>query len=177
MEGKLDGPQRLMFQPNRPVEELYDTQADPFEIANLANEPSYAEPLQRLRGALDGWLTEVGDLGMLPEAEMVRRWYPDGIQPRTAPPVLIPICQENPGIVPAPAGGEFHAPLLIQLHCATQGASIAYQLDSPEGSSWLLYTGPIGLTPGKHQLRAKAIRIGYQESEEIRVEISSEQAL
>jgi N-sulfoglucosamine sulfohydrolase len=172
IDGKLEGPQRLMFQPKRPVEELYDTQIDQHEIINLAGDPAYTAQLQRLRQALDEWMDETGDLGHIPEAEMVRRWHPDGMQPRTAAPIPIPICEENPGIQPAPDGGVFQQPVLVQLHCATQGASIAYILEEGESTRWKLYSEPLRLHPGKHVLRARAIRIGYRESEEVVVEFT-----
>jgi arylsulfatase A-like enzyme len=174
--GELEGPQLLIFQRKRPVEELYDTQTDPYEIHNLADDPDYYPELMRLRWALDDWIAEVGDMGEIPEAEMVRRWYPNGEQPQTAPPVFIPICAENEGVTPAPEGGTFSAPVLVQLHCATQGASIAYKISDPsaaprmtlddEDAPWQLYTEPLRLSVGTTTLRAKAIRIGYQESEE-----------
>ncbi len=166
-EGKLEGPQRLMFEP-RPVEELYDTANDPWEIHNLAADPAHREDLERMRKALDGWLAEVGDMGEIPESQMVRRWYPGGEQPQTAAPLFIPICEENPGIEPAPQGGGFRAPVLLQLHCATQGASITYTLDEGENARWRLYTQPLRLPVGTTTLRARASRIGYRHSPEVR---------
>ena len=105
---------------------------------------------------------------------MVRQWYPDGTQPQTAAPVLIPICADNPGIEPAPEGGSFRAPVSIQLHSATQGASIAYTFESGDTPEWLLYTRPLRIEPGKTVLRARAIRIGYLESEETRATFTVE---
>lgn len=166
MAEELEGPQLLMFQPNRPVEELYDTQKDPYEIHNLAGDLAYEPELERLRDALDDWTQEVGDMGEIPESEMVRQWYPDGKQPKTAPPVFIPICEESPGTTAAQEGGNFKSPVLIQLYCATQGASIAYTFEQGDDVRWLLYTAPLELSEGKTTLRAKAIRIGYKESEE-----------
>ncbi|KPK66025.1 MAG: sulfatase, partial [Planctomycetes bacterium SM23_32] len=87
--GELEGPQLLMFGP-RPVEELYDTQADPYEVNNLARDPSCEDVRERLRGALAAWRREVGDWDEVPESEMVRRWYPDGEQPQTSAPVPVP---------------------------------------------------------------------------------------
>lgn len=167
MADELEGAQRLMFQ-NRPVEELYDTKADPHEIHNLADDRSYKSELERLRKALDDWRQEVGDMGEIPESEMVRQWYPNGKQPETAPPLFIPISEESYGQKAAPEGGTFTAPMLVQLHCATQGASIAYRFeqDDSQDQKWLLYTEPLRLPEGKTTLRAKAIRIGYKESKE-----------
>jgi arylsulfatase A-like enzyme len=166
LAGELNEPQSLMFQERRPVEELYDTQADPWEIRNLAGDPAYAADLARLRKALDTWMDDVGDLGRVPETEMVRQWYPDGQQPRTAPVVFVPVCASSPGIEPAVKGGAFKGPAMLQLHGATQGASIAYTTDSGEKPRWLLYSAPLRLPVGKTIVRAKAVRIGYAESEE-----------
>ena len=165
LAGELSGPQLLMFQP-RPVEELYDTQTDPHEIDNLAADPTHAEELLRLRAALDGWLSDVGDLGKLDEAQMVRRWYPGGEQPQTAPPLFIPICADSPGRELSPGGGRFEGPLVVQLHSTTQGASIAYTLQSGGDARWRLYTEPVGFPPGETTLRAKAVRIGFSDSNE-----------
>jgi N-sulfoglucosamine sulfohydrolase len=167
LEGKLNAVQELLFQANRPAEELYDTIADPYEINNLALDPTMSEELERKRVALDAWLEGVGDLGQISEFEMVHRWYPDGIQPKTAAPLVIPICAEYPGLEPAPAGGEFTAPMVVQLHCVTQGASIAYTFDPAPAPSWSLYCEPLRLPRGNTLIRARAIRIGYQESDEI----------
>ena len=164
-EGRLTEAQSLMFQP-RPAEELYDTEHDPYEIRNLAGRPDHGAVLNRLRTALDAWLQEVGDLGREPESEMVRRWYPGGVQPQTATPVAIPISADNPGIAPIAGDATLTGPLWVQLHCATQGASIAYTLEPGDTPRWLLYTGPLRLAPGKSALRARAIRIGYRESAE-----------
>ena len=54
----------------------------------------------------------------------------------------------------------------MQLHCATQGASIAYAVD--DQPHWHLYTEPLRMEVGTATLRAKAIRIGYEESQETR---------
>ncbi len=166
LAGQLAGPQTLMFAP-RPVEELYDTHADPHEIHNLAADPAYTSELHRLRRALDGWIVEVGDLGQISELEMVHRWYPGGVQPQTAAPIFIPISAENPGVEPS-VDNTLTAPALIQIHCATQGASIAYTFEVGETPHWQLYSAPLRLPPGRSTLRARAIRIGYKESEERR---------
>ena len=173
MAGELDEHQSLMFQ-SRPTEELYDTDADPYEINNLANHSGYQAVLMRLRAALDAWLLQVGDKGEMPETEMVRQWYPDGKQPQTAAPVVIPICADNPGIKPVTEDATCAVPMLVQLHCATQGASIAYTLDSGNEPRWRLYTEPLRLDPGISSLRARAIRIGYQESRETQITFTVE---
>ena len=49
---------------NRPSEELYDLQHDPWELKNLASDPSLAEEKARLRQELDEWMNQQEDLGM-----------------------------------------------------------------------------------------------------------------
>ena len=71
-EGKLTGPQTYFFG-TKPTEELYDTQVDPHEVNNLAQDPEYGEVLERMREANRTWITEIRDPGFLSEAEMVIR--------------------------------------------------------------------------------------------------------
>lgn len=53
----------------RPAEELYDTEADFFEMTNLADDPAYAEIKQRLSKKLDEWMEWQGDEGVQTELE------------------------------------------------------------------------------------------------------------
>jgi hypothetical protein len=165
-EGKLEGPQTLLFQDHRPVEELYDTQTDPYEINNLAHDPAHRDVLERMRSALDDWRGAYGDLGDISEEQMRGQMWPGGRQPKTAAPVFIPITPAQAGLEVTDEGGAFDGPLLVQLHSATQGASIAYTTQQGGGVRWRLYTGPLRLGPGATTLRAKAIRYGYAESDE-----------
>lgn len=71
LAGKCEGPQRYFWEP-KPVEELYDTTTDPWEVKNLAADPEYADDLQRLRAANRDHLLRTRDSGFLPEGEMVR---------------------------------------------------------------------------------------------------------
>lgn len=45
----------------RPEEELYDVEADPYQLNNLAQDPTFTEVKQQLRNRLDGWMTDSGD--------------------------------------------------------------------------------------------------------------------
>lgn len=67
-EDKLEGAPLALMQPF-PDEMLFDVQADPHEIVNLADsdDPEHRAALLRLRGALDTWMIETGDRGYLPE--------------------------------------------------------------------------------------------------------------
>ena len=67
-QGKLSPLQEeLLFSPTRPPEELYDIQADPFELRNLAGDPQFRSTLEALRKRLDRWMVETRDPG--PESE------------------------------------------------------------------------------------------------------------
>jgi uncharacterized sulfatase len=72
-EGKLNAVQKQFFAPTKPPEELYDVEADPDEVNNLVGDPRYQEKLKELRDVLDQWLVETGDLGAIPERELIKR--------------------------------------------------------------------------------------------------------
>jgi uncharacterized sulfatase len=79
-EGGFEGPPALFFRDRKPLEELFDTQADPYEFNNLAEDPAYADTLERLRGQMDSWIRETQDLGMVPEFAL-EDWLPSGTTP------------------------------------------------------------------------------------------------
>jgi len=70
-DGKLTPAQALFFAPTRPKEELYDLQNDPHEVHNLADSPERQKILKRLRGYLERWIEETGDLGAIPEPQEI----------------------------------------------------------------------------------------------------------
>jgi uncharacterized sulfatase len=72
-EGRLNPVQDLFFAPTKPKEELYDVEADPDEVRNLADDPRYRDKLLEMRAALDRWLVETKDLGAIPEKELVKQ--------------------------------------------------------------------------------------------------------
>ncbi len=66
--GKTNEVQSRFFL-EKPLEELYDTENDPWEINNLVNDPAYADVLERMRKAETDWMREVRDVGLIPETE------------------------------------------------------------------------------------------------------------
>jgi uncharacterized sulfatase len=72
-EGRLNPVQDQFFAPTKPKEELYDVEADPDEVHNLADDPRYRGKLAELRAALDRWLVETKDLGAIPEKELIKQ--------------------------------------------------------------------------------------------------------
>lgn len=165
--------QRHFLNTTKPAEELYDLHADPYEVNNLAADPKFADDLQRLRAALDKWQASQPDLGMIPEAELLERWRPNGESPQTAPPTV----HVSDGKIVA--------------SCVTPGAVIGWTTDSPEtqppqippfavmlgrvagnpeadGRTWQLYSEPF-TPPTGTTLWVRANRIGFVDSEEVMV--------
>ena len=71
-EDRLTPAQQALVEP-LPKEELYDLEADPFEINNLAASPAHQDALAEMRQALDGWLTAIDDQGLKPDSpELVK---------------------------------------------------------------------------------------------------------
>ena len=147
-DGTLPPAAQALFEP-LPEEQLYDTEADPYEIENLAELPEYEADRERLRLELAAWMSRVGDMSEMSEAEMIEAMWPGGVQPVTASPV---IQMDRSG-----------AAWRVSLASPTDGASIGYQIGD-EADHWELYTGPFDVEAGA-TLRAKAIRYGYAESE------------
>jgi arylsulfatase A-like enzyme len=68
--GRLDPlAETLLFSPHRAGEELFDLEADPYEIHNLAEDPAHEAVVAELRSRLDRWMDETHDLGREPESE------------------------------------------------------------------------------------------------------------
>lgn len=70
-EGKLDAVQSIHFRKTKPVEELYDSEADPFEVRNVINDPANKDKLTELRAEMDKWLAATGDKGAVPVGKLI----------------------------------------------------------------------------------------------------------
>ena len=69
-EGGMAGIEKPLWEPTKPVEELYDTLLDPLEVKNLAGSPAQEPTLNRMRQQLRDWMAQTKDTELLPEAEM-----------------------------------------------------------------------------------------------------------
>lgn len=65
--GSLPAHQAAFWQP-KPVEELYDLQADKYQIRNLASDPSFDQVKIELRRQLKETMLATKDLGVIPES-------------------------------------------------------------------------------------------------------------
>jgi N-sulfoglucosamine sulfohydrolase len=150
-QGKLNRFQAQWFREQKPLEELFDIDIDPYELQNLAQDPAYSNKLKELSDELDSWLLEIDDLGFTPENELIEHFWPGGIQPVTEVPSMSVI------------DGEIH------ISSATPGANIAFQvigLDQASGSRWQVYLNPVKVIPSRRVI-AIAHRIGYAPSQKI----------
>ncbi|MFP6596081.1 MAG: sulfatase-like hydrolase/transferase [Candidatus Hydrogenedentota bacterium] len=68
VEGTLS-PEHAYFWERKAPEELYDLEADPDEVRNLAGIPEHLERLRRMRGALEQILEDTRDVGFVPEPD------------------------------------------------------------------------------------------------------------
>jgi len=70
--GRCNEVQTRWWKP-KPVEELYDTENDPWEVNNLADDPAYAERLVAMRNACLEKGRSIMDAGFIPEADRIIR--------------------------------------------------------------------------------------------------------
>ncbi|MEO1657817.1 MAG: sulfatase [Pseudomonadota bacterium] len=149
-DGTLSAEGLALFDP-LPEHQLYDTDNDPHEVNNLAEDPEFSGILISMQDALEAWRGRVGDMSELSEASMIDVMWPGGVQPVTAAPEV------------TRDGGS------IVLSSATDGTSLGYRYaDDPEGR-WRLYVDPFK-PRGDVAIQVKAIRYGYAESRETLIE-------
>ncbi len=71
-QGVLNDTQSAFWK-EKPVEELYDLDSDPYELNNLVVLETAQPILDRFRGAMKDWMLNVRDLGLIPEGEVLER--------------------------------------------------------------------------------------------------------
>ncbi|TBN03698.1 DUF229 domain-containing protein [Hyunsoonleella flava] len=150
-EGKLNDMQLQWFRDSKPKEELFDCEADPYELTNLADNPEYQEKLKELSAEMDKWLSTVGDNPDLPEEDLIKKlWKGADTQPKTAVPNIL----NQSGT--------------ISISCDTKGASIGYKIikDGKTPKSWEIYHNPIEL-PEASKVLVRAHRIGFVPSDTV----------
>lgn len=89
--GELDDVQSAFWQPH-PPEELYDLISDPEETKNLANDPAHAATIRKFRNELRRSHLEFGDLGLIPEIDLLTFAGQQNKSPRAA--------TQNPDLFP-----------------------------------------------------------------------------
>ncbi|XLE34748.1 sulfatase [Tamlana fucoidanivorans] len=149
-EGELNDIQMQWFREQKPKEELFDCQTDPYELNNLAANPENQEKLKELSAEMDRWLETIDDNPDLPESELIKKlWSGKDAKPVTLQPTIT--AKDD----------------LVQITCETKGASIGFKIMDQDGNtpqSWEVYQGSIQLPEGS-KLMVQAHRIGYEPSE------------
>ena len=72
INGDCNKEQSIFWEPKE-AEELYDVNADPWEVNNLINNPECKPVLKRMRDVCDKWILATFDSGFMPEAEWNER--------------------------------------------------------------------------------------------------------
>jgi uncharacterized sulfatase len=80
-EGKLPPLAEQFMTPTQPVEELFDSVADPDNVINLAAKPEHNPVLDKMRQRLAKQIARIGDLGFLPEG-LLKDFAAGGISER-----------------------------------------------------------------------------------------------
>lgn len=145
--GELSPAQAQWFRTSKAPEELFDVINDPYELNNIATDPSYTDKLAELSKEMDSWMNFIDDKGLMPEVELIESMWPDGVQPVTLAPIASK--SRNDG--------------LISLQSKTEGASIGFQLlsvDEEVGTTWQIYQQPVAVKTDQ-RLLAIAHRIGF----------------
>lgn len=65
-EGKTNAVQAQFYLP-KPVEQFFNTDADPWQVDNLVEAQEYQKAITKLSKQLDRWMVETRDLGLIPE--------------------------------------------------------------------------------------------------------------
>jgi len=153
--GQLSADQAQWFRTSKEEEELFDIENDPYELNNLAGNPSYSDKLAELRVETESWMSFIDDKGLMPEVELIRSMWPNGVQPTTLSPIASRVGNDG----------------AITFHSETEGASIGYQvLNEGEelGATWQIYQSPLTVNEGQ-KILAIAHRIGFIPSSTISV--------
>ncbi|MAC18579.1 MAG: sulfatase [Phycisphaerae bacterium] len=138
-----------LVEPTKPSEEFYDLRHDPHEVRNLIANPLHAARIRIMQKALDAWIRETGDLGLIEdEGEMVRtRLWNDAVRkPATAPAILTVVERD---------GGR-----RAEISCPTEGASIGFRWNWEK--AWTPANGLIALPPEGGILELLTHRIGFE---------------
>ena len=141
-KGTLNPQQGGWLEDAKQSEELYDLVQDPYELNNLAQDDALRDTLIHYRTVLEEWIRESGDLGAVPERELIQKWLPNGVEQQLPPLVL-----------------EVHG-TSIKLYSDKRDATIVWK--TPQDSIWIIYNSAL---PDSLIFQAKAERIGFADSD------------
>jgi len=126
----------------RPPVELYDLEADPHELHNLADDPANSELLAELRGKLDAWMVQQGDDGSS------SYHLEEGVEPKHLDSVWARQEVVNVDMRAKPPGLTFWERTIVKMSSPVWRAAIHYTLDGSEPTRVSsLFTGPFEVDP------------------------------
>jgi hypothetical protein len=151
--GELNDIQMLWFDSTKPEIELYDINADPEQINNIAHLQEYQNEINTMLVALENWQKSIDDKGDIPEAELLLNMWPNMEQPFTASPEVNLVNNE------------------YKVSCITKGADLVYRYSTSadtiqELDHWMLYTEPIKKLENMY-VHLRSTRIGYVDSQPV----------
>jgi arylsulfatase A-like enzyme len=143
--GELDANQALWFRQSKAEEELFDTEKDPHELNNIADDPQYKDILVALRQECVRWMKKIEDKGLIDEKEMIASFYPNRKVRQTKAPVI----KINDYVVAVEA--------------ITPGSRLGFRYASEKNPhyGWMYYKQPID-SRLNDTLEIIAHRIGYK---------------
>jgi N-sulfoglucosamine sulfohydrolase len=151
-DNKLNRSQQQWFE-IKPPAELYDVDADPYQINNIISDIKYKNIVNKMKNEMDKFYKKHGDQGAIPEAQLIKKMWPTGQHPVTNMPS---ITKTNDGYLTA--------------SCSTQSSTIGYIItDAPLTTidykhSYQIYNTPIKIVKGKYY-NFFAERVGYKVSQ------------
>ena len=143
--GELDANQALWFRQSKAEEELFDTEKDPYELNNIAEDPQYKDILIAMRQECVRWMKKIDDKGLIDEKEMIASFYPN----RKVRQTKAPIIKIND--------------LDVTVEAITPGSRLGFRYASEKNPhyGWMHYKQPISSIPND-TLEIIAHRIGYK---------------
>ena len=143
--GELDANQALWFRQSKAEEELFDTEKDPHELNNIADDPQYKNLLLAMRQECDRWMKQIDDKGLIDEKELIASFYPN----RKVRQTKAPIIKIND--------------LDVALEAITPGSRLGFRYASEKNPhyGWMHYKQPIDSRPND-TLEIIAHRTGYK---------------
>ncbi|MDX2190700.1 MAG: sulfatase [Bacteroidota bacterium] len=148
---KLSPIQKTVMRKNKPAEELFDLKNDPWELNNLATQKEYKDKLLELRTALNNWMVEINDKGLIPETEIANQFWPNKVQPITP----------NPNYI---IEGS-----TIKFISTVPGVTVSYKTKLAD--SWKIYTEPFQ-KPNTDSLYFVAHRLGWKTSDILNLKLN-----
>ena len=116
--------------------------------------PGVHGEMARMRNALDAWLEEVGDLGRIPESEMVSKLVSGGTPARDRFRGLRAHRPGKPRVSsPLPKAARLKDPCWYSFTAPRRARPSLTRFETGDDPHWRLYTGPLRLDAGEYLVK------------------------